>query len=69
MKNYKSTIEKFESKRSKFEFVNEHYQHIFRSSKDELDKSLKQAQATTKKMRQIFSEINKKLHFDIESII
>jgi len=41
MKNYNSTISKFESKRTKFEFVNDHYQHTFRSGKDELDKSLK----------------------------
>lgn len=41
MSNYNQTIQKFESKRTKFEFVNDHYKHVFKLSKDELDKSLK----------------------------
>lgn len=69
MQNYHSTMTKFESKRTKFEFVNDHYKHSFQTSKEELDKSLKQAQATTKKMREIFSEINKALRYDVETLI
>ena len=30
IKNYTQTIQKFESKRSKFEFVNDHYKHVFK---------------------------------------
>ena len=54
------------TKRTKFEFVNDHYQHTFRSSKDSLDKSLKQAIETTQKMRNIFTDINQRLHSDID---
>jgi chromosome segregation ATPase len=69
MKNYNTTISKFESKRTKFEFVNDHYQHTFRSGREELDKSLKQAQHTTQRMRTVFSEINKRLHSNIDTML
>lgn len=69
MKNYSSTMSKFESKRTKFEFVNDHYSHTFRTSKEELDKSLKQAQSTTQRMRLVFAEMNKNLHTEIDSML
>lgn len=40
VKQYEKTKQKFETKKRKMEFVNDHYSHSFRVSKEELDKNL-----------------------------
>jgi len=58
MKNYDDTMAKFDKKRNKLSFVNEHYQAVFRASKDELDKGLQVAQNRNNNMRESFTELN-----------